>query len=81
MYIIVFKQHGDFNCEQRFIGPFTDYLDAEEALTDGRVPLLYGQGRRAWPDDGHGEPLELERNGHRYIVELSAPAPVLRRVA
>jgi hypothetical protein len=68
MYVIIFKQHGKLNCEQRVYGPFVDYMDAEEALTDGRVPCLYGQGGRTWP---RGE--EGERNGHRYIQGLSKP--------
>lgn len=71
-YIIVFKQHGGLNCEQRFFGPFADYLDAEDALGDGRVPLLYGQGDCQWPDDLTGDDVR-ERSGHRYITELEAP--------
>lgn len=66
MYVIVMRQHGDLNCEQVIYGPFVDYMDAEDALSDGRVPLLYGQGGRPWPE---GE--ELERNGHRYTQELT----------
>lgn len=66
MYVIVMRQHGDLNCEQVIYGPFADYMDAEDALGDGRVPCLYGQGDRAWPE---GE--ELERNGHRYTQKLT----------
>lgn len=76
MYIVVFKQHGALNCEQQYYGPFTDYMDAEDALSDGRVPLLYGQGGREWPEDerptcpGDGE---RQQNGHRFVTELTQP--------
>lgn len=76
MFVIMFKQHGALNCEQEVFGPFADYMDAEDALSDGRVPLLYGQGKRAWPSDYDGRD-----NGHRFIQELAVVAPILRRVA
>ena len=73
--IVVFKQHGALNCETQHFGPFADYEDAMEALTDGRVPLLYGQGGRPWPNptpDSMGAHERSERgdNGFRYITEL-----------
>jgi hypothetical protein len=71
MFVIVFKQHGALNCEQVIYGPFADYMDAEDALGNGSVPLLYGQGGRDWPEPG--EDGELEENGHRFIEELVAP--------
>lgn len=66
MFVIVFKQHGSLNCEQRIYGPFSDYMDAEDALSDGRVPLLFGQGGRNWPDNADRQ----VDDGHRYIQEL-----------
>jgi hypothetical protein len=74
-YIIVFKQHGALNCEQVFYGPFADYMAAENALSDGTVPCLYGQGGRAWPDGFRNREGELLRqdNGHRYVQELAEP--------
>lgn len=69
MFIIVFKQHGALNCETEYYGPFADYMDAEEALVDGRVPLLYGQGGREWPEDINSY-ADSYRSGHRFINEL-----------
>jgi hypothetical protein len=69
MFVIIFKQHGALNCEQHVFGPFDLYTDAEDALCDGSVPLLYGQGGRAWPA-GTGEGQALDHDGHRYIQEL-----------
>jgi len=65
MYVVVFKQHGALNCEQRIFGLYTSYSAAEEALCNGDVPRLYGQGGRQWPDDHDGRD-----NGHRYIQPL-----------
>jgi hypothetical protein len=67
--VVVLKQHGALHCEQQIFGPFADYMDAEEALTDGRVPLLYGQGGRAWPENAD----QSRTNGHRFIVSLLPP--------
>ena len=64
MFIIIMKQHGDLNCEQKVYGPYADYMDAEDALGDGTVPLLYGQGGLAMPKHYVG------LDGHRYIQEL-----------
>lgn len=74
MYVIMFKQHGDLNCEQAVYGPFADYMDAEDALGDGRVPLLYGQGGREWPDDMAPDERSADMNtypGWRYTMEVS----------
>lgn len=71
MFVIVFKQHGALNCEQRIIGPFQDYLDAEDALSDGRVPLLYGQGGQPFP---MGWDPNQKKSGHRYIQPLESVA-------
>jgi hypothetical protein len=69
MFVVILKQHGALNCERRIFGPFDNYLDAEEALTDGSIPLLYGQGGCEW--EPFGEQTERpESNGHRYIHEL-----------
>lgn len=61
MFVIIFKQHGALNCEQRIFGPFDSYLDAEDALSNGSVPTLHGA-------EGHDS--LCERNGYRYIHEL-----------
>lgn len=77
MFVVIFKQHGALNCEQQVFGPFADYLDAEDALSDGSIPLLYGQGGAPWPADdrppcpGDG-PIQRPTNGHRYIQPLEA---------
>lgn len=71
MFVIKMKQHGALNCEEVLYGPFPDYMAAEDALGDGSVPLLYGQGGRDWPEpSADGEP---EADGHRCIVELTPP--------
>jgi hypothetical protein len=64
MYVVVFKQHGALNCEQRLFGPYASYEDAVDALCNGDVPRLYGQGGRPWPSD------ERNDNGHRYVQAL-----------
>jgi hypothetical protein len=71
MFVIVFKQHGAPNCETQIFGPFDNYLDAEDALTNGAVPCLYGQGDCAEPT----EPAEFAKrhhgpSGHRFIQKL-----------
>ncbi len=66
MFVVKFKQHGDLNIQERSFGPFRDYLDAEDALGNGAIPLLYGQGGRPWPKAWEDRPTD----GHRFIIEL-----------
>lgn len=70
MFVVIFKQHGALNCEQRIFGPFDNYLDAEEALTNGSTPLLYGQGACEWPSEADEYNRAQDNPGHRYIHEL-----------
>lgn len=70
MFIIVFKQHGALNIETQYFGPYADYMAAEDALTDGTVPLLYGQGGREWPVDTDEYSATVADNGHRFIAKL-----------
>jgi len=32
MWIVVYRPHNVFNCHTQYIGPFTDYMAAEDAL-------------------------------------------------
>lgn len=74
MFVVIFKQHGALNCEQQVFGPFADYLDAEDALSNGAIPCLYGQGGVAWPDAVSNGDEPYVANGHRYIQPLEACA-------
>lgn len=72
MFVIVFKQHGTLNIETRYFGPYTDYTAAEDALCDGTVPLLYGQGGREWPANKPDEysATMCGDSGYRFIAKL-----------
>jgi hypothetical protein len=72
MFVVIFKQHGALNSEQEVFGPFDCYVDAEDALVNSSVPLLYGQGGRKWPDhEMAAEAREGASDGYRYIQELT----------
>lgn len=64
-WIVVFKAHGQMNCETQYIGPFTGHDAAYEALC-------------ALPALGH-EPSDCTAPGHKFVQPLTRafkqPAP------
>jgi hypothetical protein len=41
MWVIIYKLKGQFNCEQRVIGPFANYLACEDKFGELGAALLY----------------------------------------
>lgn len=60
-WIVIYRPHGQLNCETKYYGPFDCYEDADTALCELPAIGTY---------DNH---LHMERSGVKYIQQLSVP--------